>query len=130
MPLINDPLAKVMKHVLGYSSIRHDAIASNIANPSTPGYKAFDVVLRERVGGGKELTPRTSHPRHMAMGVGGTERTGAEIVRSKAPAKLDGNNVNLDVELMKMLENRVLYQASMELMDRWGALKPYAREVK
>ena len=51
MGLIDNPLASVLEKVLAYHSRRHDVIASNIANANTPGYTAFDLVLRQRLDG-------------------------------------------------------------------------------
>ena len=129
MPLINDPLGKLLGQVLAFRNLRHDTIASNIANANTPGYKAFDIVLREQVDGMKPLEAAQSHPRHMSLDAAEASQ-GARIVRSRAPARLDGNNVSLDHELAKMMENRVMYQVGMELLDRWGNLKPVARDVR
>ena len=128
MPLIEDPMVKLMSQVLGFTNLRQDVISSNIANANTPGYKAFDVVLEQTMGGGKSLAPRTSNARHMVMSLNDT--SAAKVQRSNEPARLDGNNVNLDVQLMKLMENRTMYQVAMELKDRWHALKPYARDVR
>ena len=128
MPLIQDPVSKLMEHVLGFQNVRHDVIASNIANSNTPGFKAFDIHLRQQIGAGEQLVPLTSNPRHLMMGED-LMRSGAEIVRSREPSRLDGNNVNLDVQLMKLMENRTMYSVAMELKDRWGNLKPVARDV-
>jgi flagellar basal-body rod protein FlgB len=130
MPLIEDPLTKLMEQVMGFTNLRQDVIASNIANANTPGYSAFDIVLRETMDGSKKLEPATSHPRHMSMNASSSTPTGASVERSREPARLDGNNVSLDKELMKMLENRVRYQVTMELNDRWNGLKRVARDVR
>ena len=129
MPLIADPLGTLLKQVLAFRNLRHDTIASNIANANTPGYKAFDVVLREQVNGMKPLEPTKSHSRHMSMDAADGSQ-GVRVVRSREPARLDGNNVSLDQELAKLMENRAMYQVGMELLDRWGNLKPVARDVR
>ena len=128
MPMIKDPLSALEKQALGFRNQRHDVIASNIANANTPGYKAFDIVLQERVEGIKPLQPLRTDPRHMAA-TAPKNPPGIQIQRSRDPARLDGNNVSLDKELVKMMENRVMYQVGMELMDRWGSLKRIAREM-
>ena len=111
MPMIPDPTSKLIEQVLGFRNLRHDVIASNIANANTPGYKAFDLVLQKQM---DETTPLDR----------------SRLVRSREPARLDGNNVSLDQELRKLLENRTMYEVGMELMDRWGSLKKIAREVR
>ncbi len=129
MPLIEDPIAKLVEQVLGFRNQRHEVIASNIANANTPGYKAFDVILRERVDGMKPLEPTRTHARHLSQSESTTSES-IRLERSREPARLDGNNVSLDQELGKLLENRVMYEVGMELRDRWGGLKKIAREVR
>lgn len=129
MSLIENPTKKLVEHVLGFHNRRHDAIASNIGNANTPGYKAFDLVLKERIDGMKPLEPVMTNPRHMSL-EGPSDPLGVRAVFSKDPARLDGNNVSLERELMRLLENRTLYQAGMELRDRWAALSKIARELR
>lgn len=129
MPLIPDPTAHALERALAFRDQRHGAIASNIANSNTPGYRAFDLVLRTQIEGGKVLAPRRTDPRHLSAG-GSLDSVGVEIERSRDPARLDGNNVVLEGELMKLLENRTLYLAGMELMDRWKNLGAIARTTR
>jgi len=130
MPLIKDPVTNLLKQALGFANLRQDVIASNIANANTPGYKAFDLVLRSSMGAPASLEPIRSSQRHMAMDATPSSPSGAHVERSREPGRLDGNNVNLDEELMKMLENRVNYRAAMEFYDRWGKLKQVARQLR
>jgi flagellar basal-body rod protein FlgB len=129
MPLISNPLSGVLKHVLNFHDQRHDVIASNVANANTPGYKAFDVVLDQHMGGQKQIEPLRSDPRHMVMGASEIA-AGARVETSKATARLDGNNVSLDDEFMKLSQNRTMYAVAFELMDRWGGMNKTAREVR
>ncbi len=129
MPLIEDPTSKLIEQLLGFRNLRHDVIASNIANASTPGYKAFDLILQERMDGMEPIEPIRTHPRHMSQSEAPSLK-GTRLLRSRDPARLDGNNVSVDQELGKLLENRTMYEAGMELLDRWGSLKKIAREVR
>ncbi len=129
MGLIENPLATLLEQVLRYQTARHDVIASNVANANTPGYKAFDLVLRESVEHMQPIAPRHSSARHMTQSQT-LDDIGAKTLRSRAPARLDGNNVSIDEEFMKLTENRMRYQAVFELMDKWGGLTPIARELR
>lgn len=129
MGLIDNPLASVLEKVLAYHSQRHDVIASNIANANTPGYTAFDLVLRHRLDQASSLEVRTSDPRHMTSSEG-TDETGSTLVKSRNPAGLDANNVSLEQEFLKLSENQMLYQVGFELMDKWGNLNPIARDTQ
>ena len=112
MGLIDNPLSGLLERVLAHHTRRHSALASNIANASTPGYRAFDVVLRERLTGDAP-SPRDSRR-----------------VESDAAPRLDGNNVSLEEQFVKLAENRTMYQAAFELYDKWGGLSRLARETR
>ena len=127
MGLTNDPTIQIMKHVLRFQNARHDVLATNVANATTPGYRAFDLVLQDRIGQ-SVLEPRRTDPRHLSM-TDRLSRAGGEIVRSRATPRLDGNNVSLDQEFMKLTENQMMYQATFQLMDKWGSLSRISREL-
>ena len=111
MSLIDNPTLKLLEHVLGYRDQRQDLITANIANANTPGYKPFDLVLDQT------LATDSESPVHRSVRVGGA-------------ARLDGNAVSLDDEFVKMTENRMMYQAALELYDRWAGLNGIAREIR
>lgn len=94
------------------SVLRQDAIASNIANAETPGYKRIDVgadfatELRAKMASGdfsmqaESLKPSLVEDRH---------------ARSVRP---DGNNVELERELLEMNRNTVEYDFLTEVVSR------------
>jgi flagellar basal-body rod protein FlgB len=129
MPLVEDPTGAVIARVLAYHNQRHDVIASNLANSNTPGYRAFDLVLREEIEASKKVEPLRTHPQHLSLDPT-LGRISGEIERSDAPGRLDGNNVSPEQEVLKLTENRVRYEAAMELYDRWGSLMRVARETQ
>ena len=132
MGLIRDPLAEALERVTSFRDLRQSAISANIANASTPGYRAFDLVLRgalDDAGGARPLAPRRTDARHLVAD-GGLAALGVEVERSRAPARLDGNNVVLEQELLRLLSNRMHYLASVELMDRWKNLSAIARTLR
>ncbi len=128
MGLIDNPLSSVLEKVLAHHSLRHDVIASNIANANTPGYTAFDLALRTRLDEAAPLLVRTSDSRHMSSER--LDESGSRLQKSRAPAGLDGNNVSLEQEFLKLSENGMLYQVTFELMDKWGGLNPIARDTR
>jgi flagellar basal-body rod protein FlgB len=119
----------MLEQVLNYHNQRHDIIATNVANANTPGYSAFDVVLDHQAGGAKSLEMKQTHAGHLSAD-GTLEKAAGQLERSRDPARLDGNNVSLDKEFMKLTENRVMYQVAFELFDRWGDLSRVAREIR
>jgi flagellar basal-body rod protein FlgB len=115
--------------VLQYRDQRHDVIAANIANANTPGYRAFDLVLSDALGGGAPLALTRTDPRHIAP-EGRSTSFGGQTVASNAPPRLDGNNVSLDSEFIKLTENRIMYQTAFELHDKLKSLSRAARELR
>ena len=82
-------------------SARQSAIASNIANADTPGYRARDVAAFEGFLNGARLDTTTTAPGHIstapvngAIEVKATERGGGE-------SKHSGNSVSLEHELIR-----------------------------
>lgn len=129
MPLIPNPALQVLDTVLTYRNHRHDVIASNVANANTPGYRAFDLVLRGAVDGGAPLAPRRTDPRHLSFS-GAEARLGFDTLASRATPRVDGNNVSIEEEFAKLTENRMMYQTAFEIRDKLGSLSRAAREIR
>lgn len=87
---------------------RQKAIANNIANIQTPGYRAtrvsFEESLREALDAGEApvVTP--------------TSATSLE------PTREDGNNVNLDTETLSSLDTNLRYQLTLRAVDNGFSL--------
>ena len=126
MSIFDNPLVAVIAPINRFHDARQDVIAGNIANANTPGYSAFDLVLRERVEGSGGLRLATSDPRHMGGTPTGND-IGANVERSRRPARIDGNNVSLEEELVKMMQNRMRYEVGVDLLDRFTGLNAVAR---
>ena len=103
--------------------LRSELIASNIANVDTPGYKAkelkFHRILAEQAGEG-DLELKRTHSKHIAA-AGMTETPGSiagEVVESPVPGRPDGNNVNIDEEMLKLTKNNIEYNVSVQLLAK------------
>ena len=128
MGLIDNPTYAMLERALAFRDARQSVISSNVANANTPGYRSFDLVMGEQMGEPTPLSMQRTSAAHAAGDAGAG--LGARTVRSDAPARLDGNNVSLDAELVRMMENRVMYNVAFELLDKWGGLTPLARDVR
>lgn len=88
---------QVARQLIDASTLRHQAIASNIANAETPGYKRVDLApnftteLRRAVENGEVAT-------HMPTA------TLAEDLNAKS-MRPDGNTVELEKELLELARN-------------------------
>jgi flagellar basal-body rod protein FlgB len=106
---------QLLEEIIKTSTFRHKVLASNIANVDTPGYKAKDVPFSQEVNnqviGMIKTSPDhiqgTRNPKEV-KGITPVERTSGE----------DGNNVVLDMELAKMTENGLLYEAGVRLLSK------------
>jgi flagellar basal-body rod protein FlgB len=98
---IDDPSSRLLGALLDAAALRARVLAGNIANQNTPGFTRqvvrFEELLRsavERGRGAQELAriaPRVEKD-------------------TQTPARADGNNVALELELSAARENRLLYE--------------------
>jgi flagellar basal-body rod protein FlgB len=105
---------KTLEGNLRASTLRHGVIASNIANVDTPGYKARDVKFDETLDKAT-IELRNTRPGHMTPA--GQVATGT-VDADQRPSWGDQNNVELDMEVAKMTENAVFFQAATTLLSK------------
>jgi len=93
------------------ASLKQACIAANLANVETPGYHRFDVVLEKA----KESLPlEKTHPAHLS----GRTGSGLKLVRDSVTSwRNDGNNVDPDAELVRMVENSLYYQTVIKAVS-------------
>jgi len=101
----------ILDRLIKATNFRHQVISSNIANVDTPGYKAKDVKFDQILGSEMNLT--VTNQRHLG---GGESGTSSEITTEDAQSWVDKNTVELDMEVSKMTENAMLYQAGVSLL--------------
>lgn len=103
-----------LERLLQAANARHAVIASNISNADTPNYKARDIKFENLLNSATmELT--TTNKKHIAGGVTGPA---GEISSEATQPWADGNNVEVDMEVAKMTENAMLYQAGVTLLAK------------
>ena len=120
--LFADKTPLVLKKALDSQSERHLLIASNISNIDTPGYMAKDIdfkgALRAALGTGDSLALRTTHKGHIGPNKADIKGLQAEPFIESDAAKSNGNNVNIDKEMMKLAENQITYNATIQMMAK------------
>lgn len=108
--IFNQGTYSASKQLLDASVLRHEALASNLANIETPGYKRVDLPKDFE----KEFAAR--------LRTGGAAAAPNLAVDNDAPAlRADGNNVSLDHELLAMNRNAAEYDTLTEFVS--GSLK-------
>lgn len=114
-------------------SLRNRVLANNIANVDTPNFKRSDVnfeaVLKAAVAknSGSQLPLKRTSPRHLP-GIG--TFTGEFVVRDNSTIfRNDGNNVDIDLEMTRLAENTLHYNAlTRALTAQLGLLKQAIQE--
>ena len=59
---------------------------------------------------------KVTNPKHMTDGVSGILNN--EIVENPNPGRPDGNNVNIDEEMLKLSENNIQYNVAVQLLAK------------
>lgn len=109
-----DKGSQILERLLNAVNARHKVLASNISNSDTPDYRAKDIDFKG-VFNEETLKLSTTHPQHFQPGVG-PAGTG-EIKAEPREPWADGNNVEIDIEVAKMTENALLYEAGIKLLS-------------
>ena len=100
---------------------RNAVIRNNIANVETPGFKASDVEFESHmaraIGEGGFKGSKT-HPRHIDIGSGDPSTVTANIVeRQNVSMRMDGNNVDIEDENVKVAQNSLYYNTLLEKLN-------------
>lgn len=117
---------RVLENAMRASGLRHEVIAHNLANVDTPGYKRSEVLFQDKLAaalavaqnGDDQLKGTRTNGRHLPIGdipLPG-DVIGETVVRAETSLRADGNNVDLDAEMVKLSENTMLYQALAQLV--------------
>jgi flagellar basal-body rod protein FlgB len=99
----------VAKKMLDGAVVRHEAIASNLANLETPGYKRLELDPSFST----ELQRAMSS--HNAASVAGL-RPGLTVDANATPVRPDGNTVQLETELAAMNQNFLQHSLETQLI--------------
>lgn len=101
---------------LGQKVQRHAAIAANIANVDTPGYKAVDVTFAEELQNAGIQMARTDRG-HLTAG-GFRPGSSTKVMKLNGVPRRDGNDVNIEHEMVKMAENQIEYRFLTNMLKR------------
>jgi flagellar basal-body rod protein FlgB len=108
--LFNQPDYLAAKKALDAVSLRQQAIASNIANLETPGYKRFDVAASFNTELQRACAARD--PQAIAA-----LKPKLEVDPTAVAVSPDGNTVSLEDELLKMNQNSLANTLETQLIS-------------
>jgi len=113
-----EPDFRILEACLDVTMLRHKLISHNLANVETPGYKRryveFERYLQEAIYP-RKIRLKHTDPRHLPN---------YEVVRSKVKVdrattfRNDGNNVDIDREMVALTKNAIRYQVLSSLLSR------------
>jgi flagellar basal-body rod protein FlgB len=101
-------IVELLEQGLKAEALRQKAVANNVANMQTPGYRRFDVKFEELLAkaiesGGEfdleEIEPGLYQPKKTAI-------------------KPDGNDVNLEVEVGELVKNTLRHKAFIRILNK------------
>jgi len=94
-------------------------LSSNIANAETPNYKAdsrkFSDFLAEQLDTTQTGKASTTNRMHFAD-FGSDRHLSQSIFDKKIAQKMDGNNVNIQQEMVRMSKNQLMQELAMRLI--------------
>lgn len=112
--------------VMNLRAARQQVLATNIANADTPNYKARDIDFRDQLrriqagqvgqGGARGFSMAQTHGAHLAP-ASGLAGAGATKYREAVQGSIDGNTVDMNLEMARFTENSVKYQADVAFMQ-------------
>ena len=108
---------------LNASWLRNEVISNNIANVDTPGFKTshviFEDLLSEAAGQDGGLPMAVTDENHIpADSAGAFARVEPKIMTDESTsARLDGNNVNIENEMVELAKNSISYYTTVNKIN-------------
>jgi flagellar basal-body rod protein FlgB len=127
MTLDDIPLFSALKGRLGYLSERQRVISENVANSDTPGYRPHDLqpftikASRGQSIGAPMALAQTTAGHLSGEGGQGPQGSAGAWTPQNAPdseTRLDGNQVVLEEEMMKLTDSRMNYDTAIGFYEK------------
>ncbi len=128
-----DPFDKnihLLQKVLDLRSAKQTIIASNIANAETPGYSRkvfkFETALQTAINK-PAGTIRTTHAKHFPLGSTDLNTVTGTVTEIHDNTGIgDKNGVSVDMEMIELSENELLYETVAQLLKKKLGMLNYA----
>jgi flagellar basal-body rod protein FlgB len=127
--LISTPVMDIMQLGLDAAATKQKVMANNLANVSTPGFKAsevsFEDELKIALEGSSGLSGTVTNERHIPIGFPKGLEVRPEIHKiNQTEMRVDGNNVDIDREMALLAKNTIMYNAlSQKVSGNFAKLK-------
>jgi flagellar basal-body rod protein FlgB len=128
---MNDKTLKALTTALNFREMRQELISSNVANANTPGFKAkkmdFEEALARALDVDGQMQMNATDGRHFNVGNGGFNNLEPEIYDNpNGVVSEDGNTVDVEAEMATMAENKLMYDALVQLINKKMGIMKYA----
>jgi len=123
--MLKTPTVNLLEKSMDGSAIQHAVSSNNIANVNTPGFKKSMVSFRDELE--KSLQPvkalKTTRHKHLQgkNSMGDPDRIKVTRVTNTS-LRNDGNNVDIDMELVALAENNLYFNSMAQLLSSQLAL--------
>lgn len=119
-PIADRGIAQLTAWLNGLSR-RQSAIANNVANIDTPGYRRQEVNFEtelQRAFGRTTGSLAVTDPRHIAAPPRAVNQLGLDPQQHLTSSRLDGNTVDIDQEMVLLAETQMRYQAAAQALTK------------
>lgn len=125
MEIGNARTEQILQAALNGLAARQRAISDNVANVDTPGFKStrveFEQALKSAMGR-DDSRPRVLMLTGVQNGVAPPAQADSELrpqafVSNETTRRMDGNNVDIDQEMVKLAETNLTYNALAQLTN-------------
>jgi flagellar basal-body rod protein FlgB len=99
-----DRVFPALEDLLSWNSKRQQALAANVANLDTPGYRSKDYSFEQQLMSSISMT--ATSPRHISLS---PEPSSARVFDVGTREKPNGNNVDLEREMTEITKNGLQY---------------------
>ena len=139
--LISNEMMDLVHKSLDAAALQHKAISNNLANVDTPGFKRSEVAFREKLkkaidekeAASTDLDLSRTDSKHFELHPSEELSAIKPELRHQNDTSLrnDQNNVDIDLEMAKLAQNTVVYQALAQItQNQFAELKSAIREGK
>ena len=110
--MIEDKLFPQLEDLLSWTSKRQQALASNVANLDTPGYRAKDFSFQDQL---TSITMKATSGKHIAPSA---DNSTARVYDVEGQEKPNGNTVNIEREMTEITKNGLQYITLVQYLNQ------------
>ena len=115
--MANNEVLNMLSKALTAATMRQEVISDNISNVNTKNYKAKKVSFEEAFknalnGTGRAL--KTTNSKHMGLNGSSNEIEPRIVENNETAMRMDGNNVDIDLEMANLAANQLMYNALIQ----------------